>query len=133
MVGPNPGMSAAVAEAMKRRVDDGMMSQTSPDARMQQNVPQPVPPTSMPIPAGQPVQVPNQPPKFTPQTSKDMLVMALIDQLKNENKAGEQSAAMGGGSGVQDYVSNKIPKLMNEGYTAPGQAYAVARSMYNRK
>jgi hypothetical protein len=87
----NPGQSRAVQEAMQRRVDDGLMSQTSPDARMQQGVPQPIPGSQVnqmatpSMPQGQEMMLPGQPPaKFVPQSASDNIVMALIDQLKSE-------------------------------------------------
>jgi hypothetical protein len=87
----NPGMSTAVQQAIQRRSNEGALNQTSPDARMQQSVPQPTNPSDInqmqtpSVQPGQQMMMPGQPPaKFVPQTSGDMIVMALIDQLKSD-------------------------------------------------
>lgn len=131
---PNPGMSPAVQQALQRRQQSTpMMDQTSPQAPMQDQAPQPMNPSEM-TQAAAPSQAQGQPaqkqPKFEPQTQEDLIVQALIEQLKNNNKLKKEQAKMatGGGSPNQDFVSHKIPLLRQEGYPQD-QAVAVAHSM----
>lgn len=88
----NPGLSPAVQAALSRRQGGGQpgqmqqgqgaLTQASPQAPMQ--APTPQPPTT---PQGQ---APNAPqakaPAYQPQNQEDMIVQALIEQLKNSGK-----------------------------------------------
>ena len=79
----NPGMSPAVTEALQRRSGSStpQLSQTSPDARMQSQVPQPMPQGEMTSTSNPPAQTgapaPSQ--KYEPQNQEDLVVMALIE------------------------------------------------------
>lgn len=139
MENTNPGLSPEVQQALARRMGQPPVAptigQVSPQAAMQQQVMQPMNPSEINAASSPPNISPNQTSqKFQPADRKDLIVKALVEQLENENKADEQRAQlyaamqpMGGGS---QYMSQKIPKLMSEGYPQK-QAVAIASSMQN--
>ena len=130
----NPGMSQEIMQAMQRRAMGAgapQLQQVSPQARAGQPIPQPVPQGEV-NQAAAPQQA--RPQKFQPQDRRDLIIMALIEQLKLDNKLESQggtppmSNQFGMGGGTQDFVSHKMPILMHEGYPQR-QASAIAYSM----
>lgn len=102
---PNPGMSQAVLEAIQRRSQSGQLNQTSPEARMANQAPQPVAPSQVGDKTITSGQAPK--PKFSPSNQEEAIVSALIEQLSNVNKAKKEAASvpqsMGGGADTFDY------------------------------
>lgn len=87
-------MSQAVLEAIRRRQQTPALNQASPEAAMANPVPQPMPPSEMTQASAPPEAQPVKAPKFEPQDRKDLIILALTEQLKNENKAEKQQADM---------------------------------------
>lgn len=94
----NPSMSPEIQQAMARRqmgAPSPQLNQVSPDAAMQNSVPQPMNPSAMiassapPAPAGKP--------SYTPQNQDDMIVSALIEQLGNSHKLKKEQMKMSSG------------------------------------
>lgn len=80
-------MSQAVQQAMARRGMGGQtpqLSQVSEQAPMQNPVPQPEPASAANKQSAPQVSAPQQ--SYKPQNQQDMIVNALIEQLKNTNK-----------------------------------------------
>jgi hypothetical protein len=144
-VKPNAGLSSAVQQALQRRQAGGatpQLSQVSPQAPVDNPV-QPMNPSQM----GQP-SIPKAGSQATSDPESEMIIKALIDTLKTNNKLKTQAATpaeptpqlpMGGGyykdmggGGNQKFIQNKIPILRNEGYPQD-QAVAIAHSMANRR
>lgn len=131
----NPGLTPAVQQALQRRAGAPQLSQVSPQAPMQNTVPQPMNPSEMTATSNPPASTSAPSQKFEPQNQDDMIVMALIEHLKNNTKLKKQEMelsnpspqAMGGGG----YMEHKIPKLMSEGYPQK-QAVAIAYSMKDK-
>lgn len=94
----NPGMDPNVQAALQRRGvsagGNGALTQVSPQAPMAQPVPQidPSAMTQSSAPAGPPT--PTTPPKFEPQDRTDLITMALIEQMKNDNKLVKEQTKM---------------------------------------
>ena len=88
----NPGLSQAVQEAMQRR--QGALNQTSPQAPMANPVPQPATPSSLTQASAPTDTAPVEMPKFEPQNRKDLIVLSLIEQLKNDNKLDKEKMKM---------------------------------------
>lgn len=95
----NPGLSPEILAAMQRRSQGTpapQLQQQSPGAPGAPDMAPPIPPSQLNA-ASAPPQSPQQPPQqpeFAPQTQSDMIVMALAEQLKNNNKAEKQQAQM---------------------------------------
>jgi len=110
----NPALSPAVMQALRRRgigSDSPTITQVSPDARVPNPIPQPTNPSAMPtqdMPAAG--SIPSAP-KFSPQSQDDMIVMALIEKMKNNGKAAQEPIAPMGG-GMQAPQMSKSPKQM---------------------
>lgn len=140
---PNPAMSPAVQAALQRRMppqgDQGQLDQTSPDARMANPSPQPTNPSD----ATRAITPPAAPqPKFEPQNRKDLITMALIEQLKSDNKLEQQGGqvppaptpqsqpmpAMGGGYPMGG--AKKDPREMNPQKYDPMVSRFVNMSKY---
>lgn len=125
----NPGLSPEVQEALQRRGMTGgspALNQMSPQAATANPITPPATPSSL-NQASAPQA--SQPQKFEPQSQDDIIVSALIEQLKNNGKERKEQVAMGGGK--PDFISQKIPKLINEGYPQD-QAAAIAYSMQRK-
>ena len=89
-------MSPAVQQAMQKRSGSPALGQVSPGAPMANPVPQPGNPSSVnqaSAPSGQGAEAPVMP-KFEPQNRKDLITMALIEQLKNDNKLDKEKMEM---------------------------------------
>lgn len=116
----NPGMDPAVQEAIQRRMGTPtpQLSQVSSGAAMQSGqMPPPMPQSEMTAtsnpPAGAGIgastgSVPSQ--KFEPQDKIDMIVMSLLEYLKNDQKLKKEEIQMsqvpaigGGGMGYTPY------------------------------
>lgn len=87
----NPGLDPNVQAALQRRGlsagGTGALTQTSPGAAMANPQPAPMDPAAMSqasAPTGTPA--PTTPPKFEPQDRTDLITVALIEQMKNDNK-----------------------------------------------
>ena len=98
----NPGQSAAVQAALARRggsaAGQGALTQVSPGAPMQNPVPQPMNLSEMTqasAPSGSPTPQAPTAPKFQPQDRTDLITLALIEQMKNDNKLTKEQAKMG--------------------------------------
>lgn len=97
-VAPNPGISPEIQQALERRGMTGgtpALNQMSPGAATANPVPPPSAPSELnkaSAPQG------SAPSKFQPQTQDDIIVGALIEQLKNNQKAKKEELAMGGGN-----------------------------------
>lgn len=93
-------MHPAVQAALSRRGlgtpgGQGALTQVSPDAPMANPVPQPMNPSDMTqasAPSGTPA--PTTPPKFEPQDRTDLITVALIEQMKNDNKLVKEQTKM---------------------------------------
>lgn len=132
---PNPGLSPEILEAMRRRqmgAPAPALNQTSPDAAMANQVQPPAPPSSINQASAPPSAAPVKTPKYQAQNSKEMIVQALIEQLKNDNKLEEQqgqmppqpapAAAMGGGGAQYAYqkpMGGGGSYSMSPGYAQP--------------
>ena len=99
----NPSQSPAVQEALQRR-GMGMggstpqLSQTSQQAPMQQQTPQPMNPSDMNMASAMPQgatgqAAPSQ--KFQAQNSRDMALMALAEHVKNQDSLDKEKLKMG--------------------------------------
>jgi hypothetical protein len=90
----NPGMAQAVQAAMDRRgmgpgatqAGQGQLTQASGGAPMQNPLPQPTAPSDLNKASAPQGAAPSQPEKYMPKNQQDMIVMALIEQLKNTHK-----------------------------------------------
>jgi len=85
-------------QALQRRgagAGAGQLSQVSPQAPMANPVPQPANPSSLNKASAPPTEQAPKMPKFEPQNRKDLIVSALVEQLKNENKLDKETADMG--------------------------------------
>ena len=91
----NPGMSPAVQAAIQRRAGTAQpaLSQMSPGAAQPNPVTQPVNPSEI-NQASAPPAAPQQ--KFQPQDRRDLIVMSLTEQLKNDNKLEKEQIKMQG-------------------------------------
>lgn len=92
----NPAMAPAVQEAMQRRAGSpGGLNATSAQAPMANPMPQPSTPSSLgeapSMGQGSQGSEPKAP-KFEPQERKDLIVLALIEQLKNDNKLDKEKS-----------------------------------------
>lgn len=101
----NPGMSPAVQAALARRNTGGpvpQLQQVSPSMPMASGTPpSPIPQSAMTKSSAMPAQ-PKQPSqKFQPQNQQDMLVMSLIEQMKNNSKLEQQKLKVASGQSVQ--------------------------------
>lgn len=115
-IGPNPGLSPAVQEALQRRSGaQPQLSQTSPSAPMQQQAPQPAQPSEM-TQASAPTDAPAA--AKPPTSESEMIIKALTDRLKFNSKTETQAQefAMGGGNPRVSNFSHSgltpIPKNM---------------------
>ncbi len=86
-------MSPAITEAFARRQQGAAptpaLQQVTPDAPMANPVPQPMPQSEMTqasAPQGAPAGEAPKAPKFEPQDRTDLIVLGLIEQMKNDNK-----------------------------------------------
>lgn len=97
---PNPGLSPEIMQAMQRRQggeSSPALNQVSPGAPSAQ-LPPPVPQaglTQASAPQGPPAGEAPAMPKFEAQNRKDLITLALIEQLKNDNKLDKEKAKMG--------------------------------------
>lgn len=91
----NPGMSPEVQQAFARRqmgaTPTPALNQMSPQAAGAPPVPPPMPQSEM-TKASAPPQAPAQ--KFQAKDRKDLIVMTLVEQLKNDNKLDKEQATM---------------------------------------
>lgn len=86
---PNPGMTPEVLDAIRRRSQTPQIQQVSPQARVANPVPPP------PQDLNKASSPPNAPqPKFQPQTQDDLIVMALTEKLKNNDKLKKEETKM---------------------------------------
>lgn len=104
----NPGMSPAVQAALQRRMTGGpvpQLQQTSPSMPMASGTPpSPMPMSAMDKKSSIPVQ-PKQPSqKYQPQNQSDQIVMALTEQLKNNNQLERQKLKVAQGQSIQPPV-----------------------------
>ncbi len=94
----NPGMSPEVQQALQRRgLGTPIIGQVSPDAAMSNPVPQPMNPSEMTqasAPSGTPTPTAPTLPKFEPQDRTDLITVALIEQMKNDNKLVKEQKKM---------------------------------------
>ena len=90
---PNAGMSRAVQQAMQRRSDPAL-GQVSQGAAMANPVPQPSNPSDMTQASAPADSAAVEMPKFEPQNRKDLITLALIEQLKNDNKLDKEKMKM---------------------------------------
>lgn len=101
----NPGLSPAVQAALARRnmgAPIPQLSQVSGQVPMASGqTPQPMPQSAMTKSST----IPNQPKapsqKFQPTNQQDMLVMSLIEQMKNNNKLEAQKLKVAQGQSIQ--------------------------------
>ena len=91
----NPGLSQSVQQAIQRRQEpQPALSQVSPQAAMANPVPQPATPSSLNQASAPPAEQGPEMPKFEPQNRKDLITLALIEQLKNDNKLDKEKMKM---------------------------------------
>lgn len=98
----NPGLSPAVSAALQRRGlgvagGQGALTQVSPQAPVQNPVSQPMSPSSLTqasAPQGTPAPTTPITPKFEPQDRTDLITLALIEQMKNDNKLVKEQTKM---------------------------------------
>lgn len=98
----NPAMNPAVQQALARRggaaAGQGALTQVSPGAPMANPVPQPMNPSEMTqasAPSGGATPTAPTAPKFQPQDRTDLITLALIEQMKNDNKLTKEQTKMG--------------------------------------
>jgi len=99
-------MSPAVQEALQRRsAAPAQLSQVSGDARMQGEVPQPLPQSAMTASSNPPApsQAPSQ--KFEPKDKDDLVIMALIEHLKSSDKMKKEELTL------QQGAAQGVPQL----------------------
>lgn len=111
----NPAMSPAITEAYKRREQGNpqpIMNQTSSQAPMANPVPGPMPISDMTQASSPPDTKPVSQPKFQPQNQNDLIVMALTEQLKNNNKLEKQQSQIPAQPAPQGGGMTKIPNHM---------------------
>lgn len=95
----NPGLSPAVQEAFARRQQGApapAMGQVSPGAAMANPVPQPLPQsqlTQASAPQGAPTGAPATP-KFEPTNAHELVVSALVEEMKNNTKLEKEKLKM---------------------------------------
>ncbi len=85
----NPSQSPEVAQAMARRQMGSptpQLNQVSPDAAMQSAVPPPMNQSSMTGNSAPNAPTGGAPKGYTPQNQEDMIVSALIEQMKSHGK-----------------------------------------------
>lgn len=94
----NPGLAPAVQAALQRRGSSvPTLGQVSPGAAMANPVPQPMNPSEMTqasAPSGTPTPTAPTLPKFEPQDRTDLITVALIEQMKNDNKLVKEQTKM---------------------------------------
>jgi len=93
---PNPALSPEITQAMQRRQQGSStpaMQQVSPQATTSNPVPQPATSSSLNQDSAPSAEAPTMP-KFEPQNRKDLITMALIEQLKNDNKLDKEKMKM---------------------------------------
>ena len=93
---PNPGLSPELLEAQRRRSQGNpspALNQMSPGAANASSLPQPATPSSLTQASAPGGEAPAMP-KFEPQNRKDLIVMSLIEQLKNDNKLDKEKMKM---------------------------------------
>lgn len=101
----NPGMSPAVQAALNRRATGGpvpQLQQVSPSMPMASGTPpSPIPQSAMDKTSKIPTQ-PKQPSqKYQPQNQSDQIVMALTEQLKNNNSLEKEKLKVAQGQSIQ--------------------------------
>ena len=93
---PNPGLSPELLEAQRRRSQGNpspALNQMSPGAANASSLPQPATPSSLTQASAPGGEAPAMP-RFEPQNRKDLIVMSLIEQLKNDNKLDKEKMKM---------------------------------------
>lgn len=91
----NPGLSREVQIAMQRRqqgTPSPALGQVSPQAANAPQMPAPMPQGEMTGESAPPTSKPVQAPKFEAQDRKDLIVLSLIEQLKNDNKLDKEKS-----------------------------------------
>lgn len=100
----NPGQSPAVSAALARRNTGGpvpQLQQVSPTAPMASGpVPSPIPQSAMDKSSAMPAQPKAPSQKFQPANQQDMLVMSLVEQMKNNNKLEQQKLKVANGQPI---------------------------------
>ena len=97
----NPATSSpAVMQALQRRTGAPQLTQVSPQAPMQNTVPQPMNPSEMTATSNPPAMTSTPSQKFEPQNQDDMIVMALIEHLKNSTKLKKEEMQLSQPQGI---------------------------------
>lgn len=101
----NPGLSPAVQAAISRRASGApvpQLSQVSGQTPMASGQPpQPMPQSAMDKKSSVPTQPKTPSQKYQPQNQSDQIVMALTEQLKNNNQLDKQKLKVAQGQSIQ--------------------------------
>ncbi len=110
----NPAMSPEVQQAMQRRQMGGstpQLQQQSPQAPGQEVMP-PANPSSLGQPGPNTPSAPSQ--KYEPQNQEDVIVQALIEQLKTTQKLKKETMTMGMGGDQPRTPAPSAPPMGGE-------------------
>lgn len=129
----NPGLSGAVQEALQRRsgAPTPMLSQVSPGAPMQQDVPPPINMSDLTATSAPPAPTAAPSQKYEPQTQEDLIIMALIEQLKNSGRLKKEELKLAQGQVQAPQVSQSAPQSTEPAFMqAPSMAVSSQQSGY---
>lgn len=115
----NPALDGNVQAALARRGlgsagGQGALTQTSPGAAMANPTPAPMNPSDMTqasAPSGTPAPTAPALPKFEPQDRTDLITVALIEQMKNDNKLVKEQTKMAAAPAPAPSPSQPAPTM----------------------
>ena len=122
----NAGLSSEVQQALQRRsgAPTPQLGQVSPDARMQNPVAPPsMTSSSMQSTSNPPAAQESQSEKFIPKTQEDLIIQALISQLKSSGSLKKEILKMSEGG------TPPTPPMPNLAQTPPTDSFLGAPSM----